>query len=877
MSTTMPIISKRYLLHQQIGQGGMGAVYLALDRLTGQNVALKRVLVSPKNLSFSTYDPATDLRLALAQEFRVMSSLRHPNIASVLDYGFDDERQPYFTMEFLDNAQALNNVYYGSDQEKANALIQVLQALAYLHRRGIIHRDLKPSNILVVGEQIKVLDFGVSLNRDEINPDSDVIAGTLDFMAPEILLGDSASEASDLYAVGVIGYELFTGKRLWQNFTINSLSVEILNWIPNVDEVTHKHVASVLLTLLSKSPEDRYANAEEAIIALSEAIDQPPPTESAAIRESFLQAATFVGREAELKQLVDTLTEATQGHGSVWLIGGESGVGKTRLLDEVRTQALVQGVLVLRGYNISEGSSLYQMWRAALRWLCLLTELSDEDAGVLKALVPDIETLLGRKIADAPPVSAAFAQERLLLALENLFRQQRQPILLILEDLHWAGSESIALLTRLNHFIGDLALVVVCLYRDDERPELVGMLPEAQVLKLHRLDKTSIVELSAAMLGDKGRQPALLDLLQRETEGNVFFLVEIVRALAEQAGQLDAVGNMALPEHVFAGGVSQIVQRRLDRVPAEHRALLQLAAITGRQLDLKILQQLVDATVNLDQWLAICANTAVLEVQDGTWRFAHDKLRDGVLKDLPDDKSRELHRQVATQIETVYLYAPEYTASATYHWTMAGDTAKEAHYATLAGKQALASSAYQEAVKFLDRALVLVSTENADEKKRGDLKRQLGEAYMGLNEPELAKQMIQDSLDIFKAIPYRWGIASALNDLGNVYFSLGRFQEAMPYFREALQTAMSTRAIPVALASIVGIASLLAEDKQCERALTLATFILHHSITDKPTAYRAERLLQEMKVQLPPETAHAAEEKGNATSMAEVAKEILGT
>src|SRR5262249_42683909 len=158
--------------------------------------------------------------------------------------------------------------------------------------------------------------------------------------------------------------------------------------------IKNRTIAATLLRLLAKLPTDRYQTAEQAIVALSEAIGQAVPAESVAIRESFLQAARFVGRETELKRLVDTLHQAKAKHGGAWLIGGESGVGKTRLLDELRTQALVQGVLVLRGQNVSEGHSPYQMWRAALRWLCLLTELDDVEASVLKALVPDIDTLL---------------------------------------------------------------------------------------------------------------------------------------------------------------------------------------------------------------------------------------------------------------------------------------------------------------------------------------------------------------------------------------------------------------------------------------------------------------------------------------------------
>jgi serine/threonine protein kinase/tetratricopeptide (TPR) repeat protein len=876
--TAIPVVGKRYLLHEQLGKGGMGAVYRATDRLTGQEVAVKRVYVPTSNLRFTSYSQdanSDDLRLALAQEFRVMASLRHPNIASVLDYGFDDARQPYFAMELFKDAQSLFRAAWKSDDDKANMLIQIMQALAYLHRRAIIHRDLKPGNILVSRGQIKVLDFGLSVTREQIDPNSDIIAGTVDYIAPEIFWGDPPSELSDLYAVGVIGYELFANKTPWSAEVVDGLVEEIVNKTPDMSVIPNRAIVPVLMQLLSKRPEQRYASAEEAIEALSAAIGQPAPAETAAIRESYLQAARFVGRETELSTLVSTLNQARSGQGSTWLIGGESGVGKTRLVDELRTQALVQGILVLRGRNTSEGHSPYQMWRAALRWLCLLTELDATELGILKALVPDLDSLLGQDITEASSVNPLFAQERLLHVVESVFRRQQQPILLILEDLHWAGSESLNLLRRLNQFIHELPLTIIGTYRNDERPDLEHAVPEAQVMELRRLDEHSIVELSEAILGEQGRQPQLLAFLQRETEGNVFFLVEVVRSLAERAGQLGQIHDMTLPEHVMAGGIKQIIQNRLNRVPAPYRPTLQIAAVAGRELDLKILRQLAGEGFDLEDWLTVCANTAVLEIHDETWRFAHDKLRDGVLDDLPEERKRELHRQIAAAIETVYLYSPEYIPSVAYHWTMAGDTAKEAHYAALAGKQALSSSAYQEAVQFLERALTLAGTQEAYGKANADLKRQTGEAYLGLGEYQRAKQRYQEYLQICQQIDYQWGIAAALSDLGNVAFMLEEFAESRKYFQQALKTAMGTRAIPIALASIAGIANLLANDGQPEHALELASFVLNQSVTDRQTAYRAGKLLSELKSRLVLEQFDAATERGKAGYLGEVANAIL--
>ena len=118
-------------------------------------------------------------------------------------------------------------------------------------------------------------------------------------------------------------------------------------------------------------------------------------------------------------------------------------------------------------------------------------------------------------------------------------------------------------------------------------------MPDLQSMRLQRLRPQAIAELSASMLGEAGAQQQVLNLLHSETEGNAFFLVETVRALAEEAGRLQDIGKTTLPETVFAGGVKQIVRRRLERVPAQHHPLLKLAAIAGRALEVEVLQSAV--------------------------------------------------------------------------------------------------------------------------------------------------------------------------------------------------------------------------------------------------------------------------------------------
>ena len=226
VDTVSVVLGKRYRLENRLGAGGMGAVYRAFDRLTGEWVALKRVLAADEDIVFTSSHRSVDLRLALAQEFQWLASLRHPHIISVLDYGFDAERQPFFTMELLNDSQTIREAArFSTLDDQLNLFVQVLHALTYLHRRGIVHRDIKPGNVLVANNQARVLDFGLSVR---MSTELAQLSGTLAYMAPELLMDDPATVASDLYAVGTILYEVFAGEHPFDLKSIGRLTEQIL-------------------------------------------------------------------------------------------------------------------------------------------------------------------------------------------------------------------------------------------------------------------------------------------------------------------------------------------------------------------------------------------------------------------------------------------------------------------------------------------------------------------------------------------------------------------------------------------------------------------------------------------------------------------------
>jgi serine/threonine protein kinase len=710
---TIGLIGGRYELLEPLGVGGMGEVFRSRDRITGEIVALKRALqmpatattdrsrltpLSPPRDAWSSDDITSDLtpvtagpavspqdRLALASEFRVLSSLRHPNIISVLDYGFQESGLPFFTMELLADAQPIVEASRTEPLEtKIDFLFQILHALSYLHRHGVVHRDLKSSNVLVGGKHVTVLDFGVSGLPET------TLAGTLDFIAPEVMRGARPSPSGDFYAVGALAYEMFTG-RVFSSSQKPEKKVDpqLLDTIGDVGRIVKQ--------LIAEDPKVRgYRDATSLLRDLAQAAGMEVPLESPAHRESYLKAAPLTGRENELHRLVEAMEAANTSLGSAWLVGGESGVGKSRLLDELRARAQIKGFLALIG-AAQEVSSPFAVFRDSALRLALLVDLTEEEATILKAVFPTIERAVDFPVPDPPTLDPQIFAARFIEIVVSLFARYPHPILLELEDCHFIG-ESLPVLNRLVELSKSRMLLIIAAFRDDERPQLPTECPGTQVMKVARFSSPEIERIAVSMLGRKlGTNPAIVSFLARETEGNAFFLVEAARELAKESGRLDEVSPEQLPDHIFSGGMNDYVRRRLERLPLWARRSIALAALLGREIDLDVLRA-ADGETNLDQLLVVSGDAAILEGYGYQWRFTHDKLREAVLRELDPVTRRELSLRAAGAIENLHGTSPRWIQTQAILWKQAEVPEKAAQYMATAAGQMLSAGVPEKAI-----------------------------------------------------------------------------------------------------------------------------------------------------------------------------------
>jgi len=492
-----------------------------------------------------------------------------------------------------------------------------------------------------------------------------------------------------------------------------------------------------------------------------------------------------------MAQLLGELDIALEGEGRAWLIAGESGVGKSRLLDDLRVHALVGGANVLRGQAISEGGNPYQVWGDVLYRLCVLADVTSVEASILLPIEPKLAGIAGGDLPLVPELDSGAAQDRMFRTIERIFARTDTSLLLILSDLQWADDESLQLLARLLPIVNQKLIMPVGDYRDDERPRLTETLPGMNVLKLKRLDAQGVEDVLSSMLGNVGHNPELIGLLERETKGNMFFLLEVIRALAEEAGQLDQITTMRLPEKVVTGGVQAIIDRRLSLVQTSERPLLNLAAVAGRQLDVAVLKQLAPV-VDFDEWLSHCAEAAVLAVDEETWHFAHNQVREQIIAELGEHTLRSMHQRLAEAIESVYPDGEGQYAALAQHWEWAEERDKAFRWYKLAGEQSEEAYAPIKAIDYYQKALTLMSAGRKAARERVEIYTGLGKMLRWQTRFDEAADIYRSMMSEAEDLSDKVAQARALIGLGDVVNSQGDRQGALEYAQQAEIIARET-------------------------------------------------------------------------------------
>ena len=727
----------RYVVQRFLGEGGKKRVYVAYDELLDRDVAF--ALIKTEGLD----DVGRERMVRQAQAMGRMGV--HPHIVSILDFG-DQEGVPYVVTELMGGGDVEGLL---ADAEGALPLAQSLDiaratadGLVFAHERGVVHRDLKPGNVWLTSDGVaKIGDFGLAVaeGRSRLTQHG-MMVGTFGYMPPEQALGQDVTPQADLYSLGAMLYELVTGAPPFAGEDTTAVISQHINTSPVRPSLRSEHcppdLEALILRLLAKASSDRPASASEVLAVLDRIDPDAVSASDSQLNPLDRLARVFVGRQNELERLREAFDDAFAGRGSVVMLVGEPGIGKTRTAQELETYARMRGAQVLWGRaHESSGAPAYWPWvQVGRAWGrandagALTTPLPASVGMELTRLFPELPGILGTEPPELPSVTDESAQFRLFEAYVSFLRAvtQSTPLVVVLDDIHWADKPTLLLLQHLAPELANMQLLIVGAYRDTELArthplsEALAELNRAggfQRVVLRGLDEP---EVRAYLAATTGREPSgeLATRIYEETEGNPFFLAEVVNLLTEQGSfEAGSVSDIALPE-----GVREALGRRFDRLSEEANELLTMASVVGREFEYDTLSRLIDSEdeallARIEEGLGAC----VIEELDrpGRYRFTHALMQETLLGELSTTRRVGLHGQIAEALERQYGdRAGERAATLALHYVESASlnrehTEKAARYSRLAGQQAVAVNAWAEGARHYEacRSLVEASDE----------------------------------------------------------------------------------------------------------------------------------------------------------------------
>lgn len=769
------VIADAYVIEGLLGVGGMGRVYRAEQRALGRVVAIKVVHKHLLNDS--------DTVSRFYTEARAASSLNHPNSVSIFDFGRTDDGMLYLVMEYLkgkDLAQLMHTRGALPVARVVDLMLGVLGALGEAHARGVVHRDLKPENIIIEqlrggADLVKVVDFGLAQIRgvEPAEAARGLVAGTPDYMAPEQARGLEVDGRGDLYSLGVVLFELVTGRLPFLGDSPSKVMLShVVDPVPNPLEIAPyrgipEALGRVILRALQKEPSDRYQDADEmaqalrAVAALVRArrdrvrcprcgaqteaqrafcgdcgmrLSTPSAAPSGQFSVPPPGERALVGREEELGGLLAALHGAS-GATRISYIVGEVGIGKTRLLAELAAFAEREGYLVIESGPHETGALVAYgaIRRAVVKLLNVhderLPALAEDDtlwrdrvarAGIRELLQP--EGLPGHEgVSRAGAVAAALSRAVTLASS----RSRVGRVLLLFDDLMRCDGLTADVLAALRDYASHLPVVVVVAAQ--RRPPLCARWP-GPVHELAGLQQSCIAE---------------------------FLRVDVVPSSAALGGalplhleQLRALQWEPTSDELEPPSLGEALTRRLAPLDVASRRVLQALAILGERVPLDLLVEVVDPGDRPS--LKLLVERGLLRLNEGEYLFVHPYVRDVVEASTPAETRKLLHAR-ALDLASSRGEPLEVRAE---HAARAGDVLTALMLLERVGQEALkrgdptvAVAAFRHALELARRELLQTGDEALD-RAIVSFSRQLAEALVWRDDIKGAAGVLNEAISL---------------------------------------------------------------------------------------------------------------------------------
>ena len=702
--------TRRFTVRRRLGVGGMGVVYEAHDRDRDEIVALKTLLGA---------HPAEVYRLK--REFRSLADVAHANLVSLYEL-FVEEGHCFFTMELVDGVSFVDAVRPPGtggvvDAPRLRCLFeQLVEGVSELHRGGKLHRDIKPSNVLVTPEgRVVVLDFGLVAEISGPPPGpGERVAGTPAYMSPEQAMGVPASEESDWYGVGATLFEALSGRVPFTGTfdEVYRLKTESDPPAPaDVSPGVPADLSAVCAGLLRRDPKQRLSGPGAlrhlGLRGGSAAGSATPARES-----------RFVGRRWPLEVLRESFQATREGRAAGVYVCGPSGIGKTALVRSFLDRLPARdSTVVLVGRCYENESVPYKALDGVIDSLSqYLAGVAPDFAATLvpaetPALARVFPVLLRTKaVADLPPAEPGadpvVLRRRAFAALREILARicAVHPVVIFIDDLHWADADSAVLLEELLLHANAPAVLVVACFRTEEmsaKPFLRTLLAGGETitpLPLAPMTDAEARELIETVV-PKGSPMPRDDVakIAREAEGNPFFLEQVARHVVFHRGGRSEGSTLA-----------EMVDGRLAVLPSGARDFLETLALCGRPMRPPLVAEAAELAADERPMVGLLRSANFLRSSGSGERVEvyHDKIRETLVAQLAPDVAARRHLRIA---QTLAARAVDDAEALFAHYRAGGDREQAAAYAARAAEKAGAALAFDRAAMFYRHALELAA------------------------------------------------------------------------------------------------------------------------------------------------------------------------
>ncbi len=731
-----PSLGERFVVSTLLGAGSFGRVYRARDTRYGMDVALK-VLVKFHSEA---------LRL-FKNEFRALAHVSHANLVTLYELHAHADHW-FYTMEHVPGVTLAEWAHGAPRSAEAlrGTLLQLAAGTAALHEAGLLHRDLKPSNVLVAETgRVAVSDFGMIGALDPARgATDDRTIGTVAYSAPEIWMQLPVGPAADWYSFGVTMFELLTGKLPFAARGPDAIAARTRADGPAPSSVVAgvpEDLDALCARLLQRDP-TRRPSGQECLAKLAG---------GAAPRVAWATSALpFVGRDAELDALGRALSESRTRGTKVHLLSAPSGMGKSALVEQLARQAAGLGGVVLRGrchpHDALASRGLDGVVDGLGRFIARSTavaraELVREPAPELRRMFPTLRDVIPQSGPEGLTLGSSKEERQVALAsLARIFARlaEARPLVLIIDDLHWADEETGSALVSLAESLEDApGLLILGTFRADHEATspcvraLRDALPDATVHELAPLSAETSQALIRAVLGE-AYASAKVDEVLSAAQGNPYLLQELASALRSSESQPGPETREAL--------LDRVVLARVERLSLTAQRLLEVLTLAEGPLDASVVIDAADLAERdyLGDLAALRANRLVSpRLVDGRQSLEpyHARVREAVDRTIDDARRPRLHGALAEALDRAGDVAPRETIA--QHYFEAGAMPTAFTHARAAAAEARAELAFGRCAAMLELA---ASTGVASAAERVELEAQRADALANAGRgPEAAK------------------------------------------------------------------------------------------------------------------------------------------